>query len=321
MSRPTVVPFADEHLEAAAALLAARHAAQRAVEPLLPARYEDPAAARAEVEAARGTEGATGAVALVDGRVAAYLIGAPRGDAIWGPNVWVEFAGHAAEEPELVRDLYGALAASWVERGSTRHYVLVPATDPTLVEAWYRLSFGQQHALGIQEVPREGPSSAVGIELRPPTEADLDDLIRLDLALPEHQERSPVFSPVPRPNLEELRAEWVADLDKSEEGLFLACRDGRAVGLLAVAPVELSSVHVGLARPDDACILGFAATDPGARGTGVGLALTAAAFEWARTHGFSTIVTDYRVTNLLSSRFWPRRGFRPTFLRLYRSIP
>jgi hypothetical protein len=27
------------------------------------------------------------------------------------------------------------------------------------------------------------------------------------------------------------------------------------------------------------------------------------------------------VTNLLASRFWPRRGFRTTFLRLYRSIP
>jgi hypothetical protein len=27
------------------------------------------------------------------------------------------------------------------------------------------------------------------------------------------------------------------------------------------------------------------------------------------------------MTNLLASRFWPARGFRPTFLRLYRSIP
>jgi hypothetical protein len=33
------------------------------------------------------------------------------------------------------------------------------------------------------------------------------------------------------------------------------------------------------------------------------------------------MVTDWRVTNLLSSRFWPRRGFRLSFLRLYRSIP
>jgi hypothetical protein len=33
------------------------------------------------------------------------------------------------------------------------------------------------------------------------------------------------------------------------------------------------------------------------------------------------MVTDWRVTNLLASRFWPHRGFRPSVLRLYRSIP
>jgi GNAT superfamily N-acetyltransferase len=57
------------------------------------------------------------------------------------------------------------------------------------------------------------------------------------------------------------------------------------------------------------------------RGGGVGLRLTQAAFAWARARGHDVIVTDWRVTNLLSSRFWPARGFRTTFLRLYRSIP
>ena len=33
------------------------------------------------------------------------------------------------------------------------------------------------------------------------------------------------------------------------------------------------------------------------------------------------MTTDWRMTNLLASRYWPRRGFRETFLRLYRSIP
>jgi hypothetical protein len=32
------------------------------------------------------------------------------------------------------------------------------------------------------------------------------------------------------------------------------------------------------------------------------------------------IVADWRVTNLLASRFWARRGFRETFLRLHRHI-
>jgi hypothetical protein len=31
--------------------------------------------------------------------------------------------------------------------------------------------------------------------------------------------------------------------------------------------------------------------------------------------------TDWRITNLPASRFWPRRGIRTTFLRLHRSIP
>jgi hypothetical protein len=37
--------------------------------------------------------------------------------------------------------------------------------------------------------------------------------------------------------------------------------------------------------------------------------------------GIPTMVTDWRLSNLLASRFWPKRGFRPTFLRVYRSIP
>jgi GNAT superfamily N-acetyltransferase len=57
------------------------------------------------------------------------------------------------------------------------------------------------------------------------------------------------------------------------------------------------------------------------RGSGAGVALMNASFAWARQEGYATIVTDWRETNLLSSRFWPKRGFRRSFLRLYRSIP
>ena len=88
-----------------------------------------------------------------------------------------------------------------------------------------------------------------------------------------------------------------------------------------MVPVERSSMHVGLARPERAAFLGFAATLPEARGSGAGLALTNAGLAWAREHGYPVTVVDWRETNLLASRFWPARGFRRTFLRLYRSIP
>lgn len=80
-------------------------------------------------------------------------------------------------------------------------------------------------------------------------------------------------------------------------------------------------MHRSLARPDHAVLLGFAASLPAVRGSGAGLALTEAACAWAHEQGYATMVTDWRETNLLSSRFWPARGFRRSFLRLYRSIP
>ena len=80
-------------------------------------------------------------------------------------------------------------------------------------------------------------------------------------------------------------------------------------------------MHRGLAQPDAAACITWAASLPDVRGSGAGLALTEAALAWAHEQGYATIVTDWRETNLLSSRFWPARGFRRSFLRLYRSIP
>ena len=70
---------------------------------------------------------------------------------MWGPNIWVESAGHAVREPEQIRDLYAAAAAKWVDDGRTVHYVLVP-DDAELIDARFRLGFGSQHAHAIRDV-------------------------------------------------------------------------------------------------------------------------------------------------------------------------
>ncbi len=98
MPRLEIRPFTDEFVQGSGDLLAARHRAHRAAEPLLPARYEDPAAAAAEVGALTRSEGASGTVAVRGSRVVGYLLGVRRSDERWGPNVWIEVAGHAVEE-------------------------------------------------------------------------------------------------------------------------------------------------------------------------------------------------------------------------------
>ena len=316
-----VHPFGPEFIADAATLLARRHAEQRLVEPALPAAFEQPAAARAAIEELAATDDASGAVATRGGTTVGYLLGTQRVDPTWGPNVWVEPAGHAVDEPEVVRDLYALAAARWVDEGRTSHYVVAPTTDPALIDAWFRLGFGQQHVHAIREVPTQPLSRPPpGLLIRRPTRDDIDALARLELVLPEHQQRSPVFSSLAPPPLEETRAEWEEDFDNPAFATFVAVVDGRVVGSAIGCSVEESGLHTGLTRPDNAAHLGFAAVFEDARGRGAGTALGATVIDWASAEGYPAIVTDWRATNLLSSRTWPKLGFRPTFLRLFRAI-
>lgn len=317
MPELTIQPFSAEHLDAAATLLEERHTRHRDAEPGLPANVDY----RAEIETLWSMKGRSGTVASRNGNLVGYLVGSHREGETWGANVWVEYAGHAVREPELVRDLYAAAAADWVDRGWDRHYALVPATDAELVDAWFRLSFGAQHAAAIQETPESTEAPPPGMIVRRAVAEDVDAVARLDLELPRHQALSPVFAGGPRYSEEESRAEFLAEVDDADQALLVAELDGRIVSLLAMVDVSKSSMHTGLARPERAAFLGFAATLPEARGTGAGLALTNAGLDWARERGYPITIVDWRETNLLASRFWPRRGFRRTFLRLYRSIP
>ena len=295
-------PFSDDDLDLAAALLAERHVRHREAEPLLPADVDF----RAEVEALWLQPGASGAVSE-----GGYLIGAPREDPVWGPNVWVELAGHAVEQPEVARDLYALAAQRWVERGNTRHYVIVPAHDAPLLDAWFRLGFGQQHAVALREVPAEVALPEGVREGRP---GDVDGLVALAPLLADHQALAPVFGPG-RVDWDdaEMRRKVVEDVDAGN--ILVAERNGRLLGC-----VYLDVRDADLHRPRSA-FLAWMAIVPEARGSGHGGALTDASLAWARSRGYDVMAIDWRVTNLAASRFWPARGFRTTFLRLYRSIP
>jgi ribosomal protein S18 acetylase RimI-like enzyme len=311
-----VRPFADHDLEAAGTLLAARHARHRANESLLSERFGHADAAVGEVVSLWGDE-SSGAAGIRDGKLAGFLIGTRKDEGSWGSNVWVEAGGYAADEPELIRDLYAFAAQRWVDEGRTRHYALVPLLDDE-VAAWFRLSFGAQQAHGIVEVqPRAWPPGT-----RRAAEADIETLIAHAPLISEHQALAPVFSGISwTESDDELRTMLAADIADADVGELVYERDGEVVAGFEIVPVEKVAMHGSLARPDRAACISWAASHPGVRGSGAGLALMDAAFAWAHEQGYATIVTDWRETNLLSSRFWPARGFRRTFVRLYRSIP
>src|SRR5262249_54420108 len=156
----------------------------------------------------------------------------------------------------------------------TFHYVLVPAHDGELVDAWFRLGFGQQQAHGIQEVPGENEVVVPnGFEIKPPDLGDIEELIDVDLALPAHQASSPVFSPYRRDDRDDSREEWLRTLAGTDEEILIGYRSGRPVACWSISAADRARQYDQLSLPPDASYLGFAVTLPEARGSGIGVAL------------------------------------------------
>jgi GNAT superfamily N-acetyltransferase len=288
--RLEIHPFSEEFRGHAATLLRDRHERHRAAEPLL-ADVDDYAAQ---------IGGRSGAVATRGGAVVAYVVAEVRDRAV------VDLAGCAASEHEA------HLASGW----PPHHQVLVPATDTSLIDPWFRLAFGCQFMTGVREVAPAAPVDFGGT-IRPSTPADLRTLAELEAELWRLQAETPSYSGIARPPIEEHEDGW-SDLWSEPDTYwsFVAERDDEPVGAIVMYRRPTGDLRV----PEDNVDLAFAATWPKVRGSGVGVALTHHVLNWAHEHGFRSMTTDWRSVNLFSSRFWPSRGFRPTFLRLFRSV-
>ncbi|HET9851535.1 MAG TPA: GNAT family N-acetyltransferase [Candidatus Limnocylindrales bacterium] len=315
-------PFDRADLAAAAELLAERHRRHRLAEPLLDPVYEDPTAARAEIETLLGADDAAGWVAHRDGALAGYLIGTAKADATWGRNVWVDPAGHAATDAAVVRAMYAVAADAWAVEERFNQHVLVPASDDALVDAWFSLDFGQQHLHAVRENPPAdfGVVPRSELVIRRANREDIPVLAELELVLPRHMIGAPVFSRLPLQPVEEIREELEADFDDPKYHWLVAEHEGAVIGDAIGLSLEHSPGNSSLIRPASAGFLGYAAVLPEARGLGAGRALGEAILAWSRDAGFGCAATDWRSTNIEADRTWRSLGFRPTFRRMHRLI-
>lgn len=304
--------FTDAHLDDAAKLLEERHRRHLASGALL----ADQPDFRGELEQALATDGASGSVLAEDDALRGYLVAAPQQFTNTGLT-WMltGFAGFALEgDAELTRDLYAHVADRWVDDGHTRHGLYLPASETEQIDAWFRLGFGASAMTAARKIEPEFFESQV--QVRDGAPEDVEEAARLDRAMADSMRPAPSFSGRESESQQSAVEDWRDTWDDDVFVHFVAELDGRLVGHLL-----LYKGRDGLRIPTGSIDLAAASTEPNARGAGVGRALTAHAFNWAHEHGYRVMTIDWRMTNLLASRFWPKRGFRPTFLRLYRSIP
>jgi GNAT superfamily N-acetyltransferase len=317
----TIETFRVEHVEAAGALLAARHRAVRTRDPRLTARFEAPDQAAVEVQAVMDRPHAEGVAALDGGRLAGFLIGS-----LWLSTSeraqGVSYSGYAADADdafETYRALYAAAAPRWLALGCFDQYVFVPSVEDAVTAAWFSLGFGREAVRALRDTsPVAGARIPAGVRIRRAEAEEIDAVTRLARGLASHESASPMFRPAfPDARATERETE-LAQLRSPEHAYWIAEHDGRVVAMQTFHPAF--PLFNDVTVPAGAAFLGKAFTDPTERGGGLGAALLDRGMAWARERGYTTCVLNFRSENLSGARFWLSQGFRPLWSSLYRGI-
>lgn len=311
-------------MASAAGLLANRHRRDRVVSPELPERFERAEVAEAAIKAALVRDKAAGFAALDDGRLVAYLIGDMVTDSAWGRSAWVRWAGCAYDPDagvENVRDLYAVLGARWVEFGIFSHLALAPVSDPALIGAWFSLCFGveQVHALQcLTGLGKRRLTAPPDIVLRQAGPGDEQLLAQMSDVIWRAQVKAPTWAAMMPEMIVSRPAAWAELATDDQATVWLALKNDEPLAVQGYWPVDAAGDNLTVA--DGYAHMGPAATREEARGQGLSTILSEHVLYEARAAGYHTMETDWRSANLLASRFWPKRGYRPIFYRLARRI-
>jgi GNAT superfamily N-acetyltransferase len=325
-SLPKVRRFQADDLAQAAELLAQRHRRCRALFPILPARFELPAACEELLRSAMGY--AEGFAAELEGRLIGFMFAvrnlpAPTsGAARYAPDrSSMLFAhGHAIApdgDPYLAyHELFAAVARFYIRGGIFEHVAHVPAGDPALDRAWNDLGFGRSAAVAARTTEPTGRARGASVWRAGPD--DLERVARLVDEESRFHARPPMFRPylsgdTRKTVLEELRS---ALGDPGQAILLGGARRDQPVGVLCIGPARGSPLFI----PDDAAYIGDTAVLDGHRGAGVGSDLLEGALGWAREQGYRHLTLHFATSNAVSSAFWVGHGFVPVMYHLRRTI-
>jgi GNAT superfamily N-acetyltransferase len=318
-----IQPFTDELIPQAGTLLAERHKRDRAILPLLPARFEDPQVASKAVAALWEKKLKHGYAAFRDGKMIAYLIGEYMVNP-WGRCGYVYLPGSALADGESVtvlQDLYARLGDDWVKHGVFSHGVYVSAADKNVLNAFFDMGFGKERVdamldLRTHDIPDvEAPA---GVTIRIAGEGDNDYLGSLSNLIADALSSAPYWHPTMPEDYPELKEGWAELADDKEWKVWLALEGNTALGTAGFTAKNEDDAELLIAAKT--AYLSVAATPPAARGRGLAAVLTWSGLEQARADGFELFYTNWISPNFLASRYWPRFGFKDVAYRLSKQV-
>jgi GNAT superfamily N-acetyltransferase len=292
----------------------------RAIDRLLPAPVLESVSCGAQVHV---QDSDAGLVAL--GSCTHRQFGPDAPELAWGAAHQFGLTPYVAASGPQVGAALEELLATW-----RRHLARQPAaaeTDSAALVRWPSrdidgvralLGHGLQPLVVIAARPRgrsAEPASLAdglrhGLRIRRAALADIDVVVAFALELLRWDEH--FGSARLRQHSEHAERENARRaLAKPDPWIWLAERDGQAVGMVAAEPPESTGWISPLVSTSPVAYIGEMAVLPELRGTGIGAALIAHLHARLDAVGVAVTLLHYAQLNPLSVPFWSRMGYRP----------
>lgn len=262
-----------------------------------------------------------GVGAFANGELAGYIMGEIKIDTTYlrGRHAWVPYEGIAIrmdQSSELIRNLYAKVSVLWLEQGCFNHYTFIPLGNQLYYEAFLRLSFFIEQVYGILNMKDYKPFENVSdADIRLANKMDSEAMGRMSGIISSYQNSAPTFQPVLPEFIAKVKDGYKSDVDDDEATVLIAEKDMKELGFQAY-----ESIDSDLMSPDDGIELTIAGTYYSKMGSGVGKKLMNEGCRIMKEKGYGNIINDWRISNLASSTFWPKCGFKPVAYRMARCI-
>ncbi len=261
---------------------------------------------------------AIGIGAFANDELVGYLFGEMKIDDR-GRHIWVPYEGIAIrmdQSSELIRELYTKVSVVWLEHGYFSHHTFVPLGNQVYYEAFQRLSFFIDHVYGIMNMEDykafENLSDA---EIRFANKNDSEIMSNMSSIILSCLNSAPTFLPVKPELVMNINAGYKSLVEDNDSMILIAEKDMKELGFQVYEPITPD-----LMAPDNGVELHIAGTHHSQRGRGVGKKLMNESYRIMKEKGYNSIITDWKITNLCGSNFWPKCGFKPIAYRMVRNI-
>lgn len=261
----------------------------------------------------------SGIGAFTNNELVGYIIGEVKIDTLRGRHIWVPYEGTAIrmdQSSELIRNLYAKASKLWLEQGRFMHYTVVPLGNQVYYDAYQCLSFFIQQVHAIMDMKDYQPFNNVSdAEVRRANKMDSEMIGEMSSIIQSYHTAAPTFEPALPEMVSNIKAAYSNVIEESDETCIIAIKDKRGLGFQEYCPVSANFM-----TPDNAIELSVAGTHYSQMGKGVGKKLMNEGYRMMQEKGYDSMITDWRITNLASSTFWYKCGFKPVAYRMVRYI-